>query len=145
MILVCWLAMSISHIYPMISRICCMQLDHFFLHLTVCKYFWSCCGRRCIWPLVSRIPDVLITVQIPYFPFLSRLHFYVWLLPEFILLADSFLCPTLDFFVYCLWVLPSTFPSHHPSFLPLLSVYSSCITQSHSNQKSWLQPGLSSC
>ena len=53
-------------------------------------------------PSASRIPDVLITVQIPYFPFLSRLRFYVWLLPEFILLADSFLCPTLDFFVYCL-------------------------------------------
>ncbi len=68
----------------------------FFLHLAVISTFSLVMGGvyDLQFPSASRILDVLITVQILYFPFLPWLHFYVWLLPKFILLADSFLYPT---------------------------------------------------
>ena len=97
----------------------------FFSCLTVISTFGLVVGGGVYdlqFPLVSRIPDVLIMVQIPYFPFLSRLHFYVWFLPEFILLADSFLYPMLDFFTYHLWVLKSVKPAFFPVLMSLMTL-----------------------
>ncbi len=97
----------------------------FFSCLTVISTFGLVVGGGVYdlqFPSVSRIPDVLIMVQILYFPFLPWLCFYVWLLPKFILLADSFLYLMLDFFTYHLWVLKSVKPVFFPVLMSLMTL-----------------------